>query len=726
MAPTASANVSPVWPGPSLLVPMTVDCLLVGHPDQQSTWAYTATNYLNLALGVLPDVAPPLTPNPNPPGAGAHLMWTLPYALRHGSQQQSGQGAGTITFPNAPNRWLVLRIQYGAPGDTPTLSAGVIQSDLLSPMTANTISQYPDPDNPDNAVQIGGYVPIQQWTSPAGPASPFLQAIGPGTLSWAVAYDNIRDVFSVYDALPTPSAPLTYTYSVIGWYAAPPADPMYVMPTDSADAWRTKAGSAFNWAVGETIADVQSAQSAWSAWQTAHGLDGAVDPSLPPQLREAIQQWVTWQTANGVTGQKPPLPQQMLVHGMVANVIWSGPSTAYGSGAPNDGGTSFPAVSVGNTAVEAIGRWIAEVVVARTQGSPAAIPVIERAVDAFQKGLLNQLQSDPVGVERLLHKARFTAGFSGKVWIVVRPESDGSNPSDFTGQQSIPLTAADSATLTTLNGMQSQQNDNVARLFSQQLELFALEYKSANLPRNASQALRTQVATALSVMQTEVGTLQSTITTLGNSINSLSHQFATTLGQMFELRLVDEPTTFAPNDPVIMVANAHADTKLAPPGEYDDDDALATRFTGQMVTGIEIDYADGLPSDPLLIGPAELLGSVTLPTGLGIPKEIPDLWLETLFLDTSNAGLLAALYFQKRGVTPPAGALAALTTTIQGQQTAPWNNGAALGVTSRALGAALGLQGVVPSKVAVEFRAGQPWTPVFMDWKVLWYPTSMD
>ncbi len=726
------ATNAPVWPGPALMVPITVDCLLVGNPDRNSTWALTGMNYYNLAMGLIPDAPPPLTPNPKPPGPGAHLMWTLPYALRHGAQQQSGPNAGSIDFPLVPNRWIVLRIQYGAPGTAPTLSAGVIQSDLLVPPNQNTISQYPNPDATSRiaTLQIGGYVPMQDFTGPAGPDAPFLKAVGPGDLSWAVAYDDIRNVFSFYDALPQPAAPTAYTYSIIGWYAAPPIDPMYVMPATTPDAWRQAVTKQFSWSVGDTLADVQNAQAAWQAWQSAHGLNGAFDPSglnLPPQLLQAMQNWVAWQTANGIPGAKPPLPQQTLCHGMVANVLWNGPDNAYGTGAPNNGGTKFPSVAVGNTAVEAIARWIAEYVVKKNNGSPAAIPVIERVVEAFQKGLLFELERDPVNVERQLHKARFNAGFSGKVWTVVRPESDALDPPKFSGQQTIPLSAAQTGALTALNALQARQNTNNSQLFTQRLELFAVQFKQTNLPRDAPQAIKDLVKSAGDALKSAVQAMQTAIQTLQQNIDSSAPALVVLLGKDYELRLVDLPACFIPNDPVVLVANAKADTKLAPPGAYSDSDTLLTRFTGQTIAGIETDYTgNGLPSNPQSIGPADLLSVIAIPQGKGIPKEVPDLWLEALFLDTNNAGLLATLYFQKRKIPPPAGAIAALTAFIQGQQTAPWNDTSALGVTASALAVAMGLQGVPPSKVAVEFRTGQPWTPIYVDWKVQWFPTSMD
>ncbi len=707
------------------MVPITVDCLLVGNPDQQSTWAVTNMNYVNLAKGLLPDAPPPLTASTRPPAPGAHLMWTLPYALRSGQQVQSGASAGQVQFPWAPNRWMILRLQYGAAGTAPALTAGIVQSDLLSTINANTVSQYPDPTDPMNAtLQIGGYIPIAAWTSPASPSTPLLQAVGPGDVSWAAAYDNVRNVFSFYDALPNPATGwVSYTYSVIGWYADPTADPMYVVPTDTPQNWASQVANKFQWSVGD-LPDVLQAQAAWTAWQTAHGLAGP-PASLPPQLLQAIQTWLKWQTANGISTQPASLPQQTICHGMVSNVVWSGAGTAYGTGAPNDGGTLFPDVALGNTATEAIAAWIANYVVTQNHGDPNTIPFIETAVEAFQKGYLFELPKDPQYVETLLHKARFNSLSSGQVFIVVRPETDATEPADYSGSQSIPLDSNQTALLTALNTIQGQLNQAQGQLFTEQLELFAVQYKQYNLPRNAPAQVTAAVNAVLTVLQQQVSAMQSNVTGLQTQVGNAQTALVTALAGKYVVKQVDLPANFSPNDPVVMLSAAGADAKFAAPGTYTDGTSLFTRFTGQTITGIEADYTgNGLPSSPQLIGPADLLNAITIPLGSGMPKEIPDLWLEALFLDTTNASLLATIYFQKRGIQPPAGAIAALTGTIQQQQSAPWNDGATLGVTPQALASGLGLQGVPPAAIAVEYRTGQPWSPIYLDWQVQWFPTG--
>ena len=720
MANNAEA-VSPVWPGPSLMVPMTVDCLLVGEPDRFSTWAKTQFNYTNLANGFLPDAAPPFSIQSPAPAVGAHLLWTLPFALRHGVQQENGD----IQFPLAPNRWMVTRALYTQPGAAPVLSAGVIQSDLLSKLTDSNSSQYPDPAAPGTTRQIGGYVPIENWTSPVGPAAPFLRAVGPGELSWSVAYDNVKKVFSFYDNLSN-IGPAMVTYSVIGWFAEPSFDPLFLIPVGTPFEWQDAVEQKFEWSVGTTPEDVLEAQADWEAWSEMHGLNGSISPDLPPQYKEAIEKWLAWQAAHGVAGPKPALPQQTLSHGVVETVEWKGAKFAYGTGAPG-GGKALPKVAVGSTAAEAIAAWIATEVTQKNARAAALNPTIETAVEAFQKGLIFELAKDPVATERLLHSARFDVTHAGATWIVVRPESDPQNPAPYSGQQTLPLDPPLTAALTKLNADQSELNFFSAQLFTLRSELFAVQFKDYNLPLDASPAIKTAVGNALAALNSEIPKVVKRIQELEGSIELQAEAFRTATVGLYQLRLVEKGDAYAPLDPAILLAGARIDTKFAAPGTYDEHEVLFTRFTGQTVTGIETDYAgSGIPSDTKLITAADLLAHVILPQGAGLPKEAPDLLVEMLFLDRSLAQLLAKIYFDKRGIQPSAGVLAELTAIIQEQQTPPWRQAALLGVSRRALAAALGLKGVPPSPVAVEYRDGQPWSPVYIDWKVRWFPTSTD
>ncbi len=735
MNATSNDKFAPVWPGPRLLVPITLDVLLVGEPDRsQSTWAQTRLNYYNLWNGMLPDAPAPFGEKDPAPPSGAHLMWTLPFALRRGQQAQQGEQRGEVAFPLVPNRWLIFRGHYDQEGTPPALTAGVLQSDhfsLVGDLPA-AVNQYPDPDDPENPVKrIGRYVELAEWDGPAGPSAPFLKAVGPGDVSWAVAYDNVNNVFAFHDDLPESAG--TYSYSVIGWYARPADDPLFQVPADDPAAWKNAVEAQFQWSVGRPLQSVLQAQAAWQAWQAAHGLAGestSAKPNFPSQLAAAIEEWQKWQKQHGWHGRQPALPRQMICHGMLATVTWQGRQAAHGTGAP-EGGRRLPKVAVGNTATEAIAAWLADLVVKEYNGSAEDIPTIERAVEAFQKDVLFELESDVVGAEALLHQARFSTTVGGREWIVIRPEGDAETGGQYGGQQSIPLTQDQTALLSNLNQMQAEYDQLTAELVSQRWELFANQFKQENLPRQAPDNIRNRVAQALAALKDSVKQSLLQIGHLQSSIAAGASQLRKSVGDAFVVKAVDLPGYHAPNDPVVMIGGSQLDTKLARPGAYDNDEMLFTRYTGQTVSGIQVDYALKGQSLPLIVDVADVLkNEVTLPAGRAIPKEIPDLWLELLFLDISNSKFLANCYFKKRREQSPAepqptaADIDKLTEYIRLHQTVLWNDKNILGVDDQTMGMASGLQGVPPSKVAVEFWQKQPWTPIYLDWKVKWFPSS--
>ncbi len=50
--------VNPLWPGPCLLVQAVLECLPVGAPNQNSSWAATCTNYTAIPLAGNPSPRP--------------------------------------------------------------------------------------------------------------------------------------------------------------------------------------------------------------------------------------------------------------------------------------------------------------------------------------------------------------------------------------------------------------------------------------------------------------------------------------------------------------------------------------------------------------------------------------------------------------------------------------------------------------------------------------------
>jgi hypothetical protein len=418
----------------------------------------------------------------------------------------SGAEAGNLQFPLIPSRWLVLRAAYDATGAAPVLTVMVVSSDAIADpgpvVIPLTVSQYPMPGVPGTTGILGRSDPLAAWTGVNSTTAAFLRATAPGDMAWVAAYDNVRNVLSLYDPL-TPGAGV-FGYSVIGWYADPGSDPLGGLPAGTPKDWGDALSQRFGWSLGSGAAGLRDGQADWLDWSKARGVDnGTPDPGLPVQFQAAIARWETWRAANGEAGPMPDLPQQTLLAGLLFGVEWQGPNKPYGTGAPGEG-IDYPSLAIGNTAPEAVAAWLATTLVTREKADPSTIPAIELAMTSFQAGLLNELQSDPAETQAKLHAAEFAAQGQPRLWTVVRPEvpEGAAKPGDRTegGDASIPLNADQTAKLIALNRVQAEIDRLTGLLHGQQAEVFALAWKRTQKLRGSPPGLTQSLADAWTVM----------------------------------------------------------------------------------------------------------------------------------------------------------------------------------------------------------------------------------
>ena len=169
---------------------------------------------------------------------GIHLHWALPDALTKGVQ---AKGEVTTTFPNVPNRWLVIRSR----GGTTIEEQWVVESDYLHPIqdaqgnyvqvpgSVTIPSPPPDPDHGSDQPfrYLGRQLKLADWqaSDANSPHVADLTAVGPvKTLhvadhvkaTFAAFYPNCHSVFGFHDEAYTAGhIPAGLQYDVIGWYA---------------------------------------------------------------------------------------------------------------------------------------------------------------------------------------------------------------------------------------------------------------------------------------------------------------------------------------------------------------------------------------------------------------------------------------------------------------------------------------------------------------------------
>jgi len=732
------SNKSPVWNGPSVLVPLPTDVLLIGQGDvnAETTWANLKNNYYKMwNFGVSAQPAPFI--DGKCPPVGAHLMWTLPNSLRQGKQQ--AQTGAAVNFPQAPNRWLVTRFAFNNSSKALSSTPTVVQSDLLIDPQGGiqNVNQYPYyNEDPDLGVrQIGSSVPLEQYNGENN-GTVDLKAVGPGDVAWSVAYDNSRNVFALHDELPDETQ--TYLYSVIGWFSDPETDPLNDLPTDSNKDWLSILEKDYSW----TSEDVDQAETDWLNWKTLFGLTGDWDPStlnLPDQAKAMIEKWHKWQQANGNTTEVPNLPKQSLYHSMIATVQWKGKNKSYGTGAPigGNGEQKLPTVTIANTPESAISTFMATKA-SEVQGSGITkqdIPNLSIALEAFQRGLLFDLQSDPQWAEDKIHDAKFDKKYRGQEWIVVRTVENNTatvSENNRAGQQSIPLDATQTQLLIDLNKLQSELNTLGLMMNTRKQELYALamkqeflQYNRSTIDEKALKELNEKVLQSSKAMSTELATNHTTFSQLETEIETKASDLTSNLADKYELSVVDLDPTADPADPVVLISGSELDTKILPPEYNGHSHLLPIRFTGQTITTINVTYAP-VQAESIAITWQDILNKITLPTWNAIPKEVLNLWLEALLLNTGSASLIADIYFTKADKQPDEQQLKALIEKIQAQQTACWTEFKTQPPTE-ALTQVCGYDGLLPDPVGVAYRPDKnPWTPIFMDWKIRWIPSSQD
>ncbi len=675
-----------LWPGPALLVPVTVDALVLSQPTGGNwSWLvpeYNLVQYFRSPTRLFESVLPaPIDPAGNM-GAlpGVMLRWALPDALTAGGT--ADQDTGEVTFPPIPNRWLVLRQVPGSPAAS---SAWILASDYLG----GTGSQY----YANGAVtKLGTCWPLAQWPGeaalPAG-LDPPLTAIGPGSPTFASYLPNVQHILAFLDPLAGVAAgPVSYL--VCGWYAGKAADPLagWQASTD----W-TAVTSGLGWSLGQ---DLPSA---------AFG-----DP--------AAQAAVGWAAARGYsTDSGNPhtfLPSRTICHGLVCQVNWPGPGQPTTSSVPqpaqNDP-ASLPGLTVGQTSVDALATTVATTVASSASGGGATSAQVAEALTALLTDQLPLLDA-PDGAAQLaalLQGTWFQQLLGGTRWVLTTPQAG--TPS---GTADTPLTSAQAAALDALNSAQQQVDALTRQVASLQWEIYALWWKlgyvtanQVNPIPNAAQA----ITGFLTAKQGQATTAIGDLTTATTQRDAASQELTAGLGGLV-LKQVPEPPFYRPNDPALLIQGVGRSYAHGEDGRFSADGGLYCRFTGQTLDSLLVTGT----AAPVT---AQALGLSPLAVPADAPAELADLATEAYFLDPGNAAAIASA----AGDSPQP------DTMVAGQQTLIWNNLVAdPSLDQQTIAGKAGLASAygpvaVPSKVGVEYWA-PPWAPLYLDWSVSYYATT--
>jgi len=560
-----------------------------------------------------------------------------------------------ISFPEVPNRWLIVRFRNGMTKVNPT--TWIVESDYLNASDGRV--SFLDPKSqslhsPNVVTKIGrSQLLTARWAENAATGAMYLRAVGPGDVTFSAYAPAAENVFSFIDTDAT-NLPenTTLTYLVAGWYANPSFDPLNHPSPETAAKEFVSQMNERNW----TIAGVKD--------------------------------------LSAYTG---PIAGQSIFHGMVNSLEWQTANMPSGSASqvPDDISKSVK-VAIGNTSVEALSALVG--------ATPGAQDIDLTLLEALQYGSLEAL--DNAGgrtiVANKARQARYGARGGGQSWEVREREVNGADlPTD-----KAPDLSGYAQDLAALNKAQSDLNDKQRKLASLQWTLYARWWKNQNYnvlglgPTNPPSNM-SDIAAALDQTSKEYKALVSEIQKLQQDIAS-----AFTMGSIplftdrglidkhgtdvlklppsLVLKANNAPRYWHPNDPVLLVSG------IANTDDATSNQALQCRTLTQIVTGLTINgttvTADGAAAFiPLPIAHKD------------VPAPVYALCKEAFFLDPANWSNIAKNLFLGEVQPPDIGTAIAKGTWAVESSVAP-----------------------LPLSL---FLWAQPWDPIFLEWRIKWFPT---
>lgn len=659
----------------TLLVPMQLDALVINQPIQQSgeTWNRWQMNYGQLNQYLDPQ------PNPfenqvwAPPSKGVHLHWTLPDGLTRGSQAADG---APLTYPYVPNRWLIVRIVASGDAKTPPQSkAWVLVADAVSTDPSAEGAPFVDPfyaptkdQPPVQPATLGQRMTLDAWNGGGGergvasvPA--FLQALGPGDITFSAYAPGNANVFSFADELDGINR-AELSYLVVGWYSNGDSNPLSGLDPNTD----------------------------WTEF---------IDPRTgepDPDIKVAVE--LDW--AVKLDGASPPT--QTVLHGLLYTVDWD---TSASPPTPDGYPTNISEqvrISVGNTAADALSALVRELAIADGK-TPEQADTAAALLEAFQYNSLHDYD-DPGGPERLgqaIHAASFAeeaAGYGWTIGTVTRGETSTAAP------QPVP-TEAQLQWLADLNANQQRLDEQREILASLQQQLIHIWWQNqrigftippqynqqgyanakAQLPGQLDASDPTSLVSRVSAQQQLVDQLAAGVPIAAGpgSAESIASYSAGILDpDELQLQSVAAPRYTRPADPVMLI------TGLGRSLRHGLDGILMCRTPDQLVTGITV-------NGTAITGSTLPAGTIPSVTGSDLPDTVNPLLVDSYFLDPDDA---ASIVWFGLGSTDPA-----TVTQVQAD------------VRERQ-----DLIGTPPPSFAARAWA-QPWLPLFLDWQARFFYT---
>ncbi|HEX3558237.1 MAG TPA: hypothetical protein VHU19_03485 [Pyrinomonadaceae bacterium] len=618
---------------------------------------------------------------------GVYLHWVLPPGLRHSYRPNS------LDFPALPDQWLIVRFfRRGAEQQRTTkawfLDGGlVVGKDGPANLLVATGKEYA-------ARRVGRVVPIEEF-KPADFAGErtTITAIGnryTGSPTFTANVAENRNVFSWHDDLGDLREPrgdgkvpkdAALTYLLLGWYHDPQDEPFAALPSQLSK---------------------ENTNAPPGALDVLKALGWHLDAEPPADLSS----------------------HRCLFHGMVAHVNYWNPNTYQGTmlgypGSPSVEGTlgsEPPAfkVGVGNSAEDALVSLVSSEY-SGTKEAPNLWKALEAVIYRQPESLVGSWNAAPR--DHTVHQNWFNAQEAGKVWLIrPRPGREGTFPADpaaTTAQTAVKPTPEQLAALKRLNELQTAADAASRELSALQQDLYACWWRMCEKTRRDFYADVEDEEKDCEALARRIKTLRAERDALFGQLRA-QQAFAAGLPAELELHSDSAPRFWTPADPFVVVKNCGVPTKHHFPNP------LPCRLPERIVNAAEVKLGSETKKFSAAADDVARLAASVRKHFAERDPILTSMLEEASVVEQAVSDLVTGSLLTEPRLTS-AGKWRAWTQRLIKDLTSDGNPGDLPRDRIR-FGKPDALD-VRPGLLA-ELWAQQPWSPLFIDWKITWRPTK--
>jgi hypothetical protein len=623
---------------------------------------------------------------------GVYLRWILPSGLRH------AYTPGLLDFPAVPNQWLIVR--FARRGATLKTKAWFVEGGkVVSGGPANLVFGEQDKYV---AKRVGRVVPMEEFASANfSEEGETITALGnpeTGSPTFTAFIAENRNIFSWHDALNDLREPnaegsvprgTTLSYSLIGWYRKPKDEPLRAPAAE--------------------LIEQRDEDSKLLGW--------LIDPP-------------GWFIAADSTRAGDLLKRRSVFHGTVAHInYWSptyqGQMLGYPGSPSVPGATSksTPAfqVGIGNSAEDALVSLVSGSYSGGKSGSiladeqPDLWKALEAVIYRQTESLVGNWSAAPSDLT--VHQNWFATRDAGKLWFI-RPRADREpvfpkDPNQTAKQAAIEPTPDQLTRLAELNRKQSEVDALSRELAALQQDLYARWWKLCAKSRkfpvkiDAEQKECETVAGRVKELRTKRREQLDSLQRLEDELRDLLPK------EELELKYDAAPRFWTPADPVVVVKNCGRPTKHRSPRQ------LSCRLPEQIVTAGEVVVDQDPKQFNVAAGVAEIAAAAQkhLPA---CPQILTGLLKEASLVEQA-IGDLAARTLPPVKEFADTGEWRRWTERLVNDL--EWDGDPESYPADQVNFGQPNALNIRPHRLA-ELWIEQPWSPLFIDWQITWFPTT--